>query len=71
MSEEFPFAGSEFVEERNANLAVDSIMQSAVGGIQLLIAPAAGAGVMDGVGRVAVKIGITRIDFAEIGEQRD
>jgi len=39
--------------------------------IELLVAASARAGVENRVGRVAVRVRVTRIDFAEIGEQRN
>ncbi len=70
-AEIFPAVHAELVEEGNAVAGIDSGNESPVRGIELLIAAAAGAGVVDGVAGIAVEIRIAGIDAAEIGQQRD
>ena len=49
----------------------DRVEHRAVERIEFLIAASSRAGVKNRVGRSAVKVGITRVDFAEIRQKRD
>ncbi len=71
LAEVFPSVDAEFVKKRHGMLRRYSGMESSVGGIELLIAASAGAGVMNNVSRIAVEIRIAGIDPAKIREQRN
>ncbi len=68
---EFPASDGEFVKKRNSLFGINRIKHRLIKRIEFLVAAPTCARVENRVGRVAVKVRITRIDFAEIGEQRN
>jgi hypothetical protein len=66
-----PSADGQFIEQRDGELSFDGIKKCAVCRVQLLVAATARTCVIDHIPRVAVKIGIARIDAAKIGQQRN
>ena len=70
-AEVLPLVDGEFVEKRDGAAGLDRVQESLVCGVEFLVAAPAGTGVVDDVGRLAVKVGIAGIDAAEVGEERD
>src|SRR5205085_4348514 len=72
MTHVLPTPCAEFVEERNGVTRFDGGEQRPIRGRQMLIAVPACAGVDDRIRVVCgVAVGITGIDAAEVGQQRD
>jgi len=67
----FPSADGQFIEQRDGELSFDGVKKCTVCRVKLLVAAAARTCVVDHIGRVAVKIGITGIDAAKIRQQRN
>ena len=70
-AEELPLVDGEFVEEGDGVAGLYGVQEGLVGGIEFLVAAAAGAGVVDNVGRFPVEVRVAGIDAAEVREERD